>query len=367
MGDGYENTTSRVEMTCSECGYAWKPIIASIIYQETGCPSCAGNAPLTEEFFNAKLKEVSGGTIKLLGKFINGSTTTIVKCQHNDCQNEWPVKPYRLICSSPTGCPGCTETGFNHLQPAWIYLMSRGDELQFGITNDLPGRLSTHRRNGWQHLDSFGACSGSTIYNKESELRIWLKESIGLKIDGRYENWFRQDLSVNTLKDLFKYSSIQPLTAEDIIPEEKYKPKRTEQDSGEDVYPKEWDQLPASKLEAYEKGLTRFFTGKRCRQGHLSPRWASGPCCECTSIALKRTTQRAKDARAQAIIDANEYRTCPECGIQFLRTPEMREDKKYCSNKCAGADSKRNYEINNPEKVKESKRRYYNKNQAKGV
>ena len=365
MGDGYENTKSKVDFTCLKCGYEWRPNISSIIYRDAGCPSCAGNAVISLEVYKKRLKEVSGETIALISDLFKGSKKSRFKCLHEDCKHEWEAIASRLISSSPTGCPGCTETGFNHLLASWIYLMEKEDEMQFGITNDLPGRLAFHSRNGWSYLDSYGPCSGSIIFKKESELKIWLKESIGLEIEGKTENWLKKRLVVQSLSELFEHSSVKPLTAADKIPEGNRKPKRVLMGSDEDEYPEEWNNLPSSKLAAYEKGAKRFFNGKRCRQGHLSPRYTSGACCECVSIALKKTTQRAKDARAQAIIAANEYRRCPECGGEFLRTPAMREDKIFCSKKCAEAESKRNYVINNPERVKESKTRHYKKVKGK--
>ena len=57
-----------------------------------------------------------------------------------------------------------------------------------------------------------------------------------------------------------------------------------------------------------------------------------------------------KQERAQRIIDANEERTCPECGTKFPMTPDDRQDKIFCSKACAGAESKRNYVAADPER-----------------
>ena len=59
---------------------------------------------------------------------------------------------------------------------------------------------------------------------------------------------------------------------------------------------------------------------------------------------------KSKAARSELITAANEKRTCPECGEEFLMTPEDRQDKVYCSRKCASAESKRNYVDADPER-----------------
>ena len=41
----------------------------------------------------------------------------------------------------------------------------------------------------------------------------------------------------------------------------------------------EWVELPASRREA--KGEGKYFTGKPCKSGHISPRYSMGCCCAC--------------------------------------------------------------------------------------
>lgn len=55
--------------------------------------------------------------------------------------------------------------------------------------------------------------------------------------------------------------------------------------------------LPASAKEARALGVTRYFTGKPCKRGHVSPRRTScGGCIECTDEAVKayRKTERGR-------------------------------------------------------------------------
>lgn len=40
----YINAAKRIACRCRKCGYSWKPVAGSILYQSTGCPRCAGIA-----------------------------------------------------------------------------------------------------------------------------------------------------------------------------------------------------------------------------------------------------------------------------------------------------------------------------------
>jgi hypothetical protein len=45
------------------------------------------------------------------------------------------------------------------------------------------------------------------------------------------------------------------------------------------------NDLPRSRSEAKQQGVTRYFTGKPCSQGHVAPRWAASfECCECSRV-----------------------------------------------------------------------------------
>lgn len=47
------------------------------------------------------------------------------------------------------------------------------------------------------------------------------------------------------------------------------------------------DKLPVTRSEAKDAGVSQYFTGKPCRQGHLAPKYTcSGSCTEC--LALRR-------------------------------------------------------------------------------
>lgn len=56
-----------------------------------------------------------------------------------------------------------------------------------------------------------------------------------------------------------------------------------------------------SRQEAIDKGLARYFTGKPCKNGHVSERWTlSCGCIACADARLEADKKRLQDARAAA-------------------------------------------------------------------
>ena len=51
-----------------------------------------------------------------------------------------------------------------------------------------------------------------------------------------------------------------------------------------------------SRKEAQMQGLPKYFTGLKCRRGHVSERYVAGACCECVSERKKEMYQERKDA-----------------------------------------------------------------------
>lgn len=111
-------------------------------------------------------------------------------------------------------------------------------------------------------------------------------------------------------------------------------------------------------MEGKELNSLQFFTAKICANNHLTPRWTStGACHGCNQMRQRKKDAAIKEEREQRIIAANEKRKCPECGTEFLMTPDDRQDKVFCSKACAGAESKRNYVNANPERRREQSAR----------
>ena len=310
-------------------------------------------APITEEEFRLRLSKQTKGSIALIGPY-RGYTShkTQFRCERQSCCHTWTIQPVRLTSAiKPTGCPACAPSGFDINKPAWLYLMGKPDEQQFGITNDLGGRIQFHERRGFLLLNVIGPGPGSNFLTKESELKLWLKEAIGLHIPGKTENWPTRKLFVESLAELFVRAKVSPPELSDEKPE-----MQVEFQEQLSEVPAQWKGLPRTKWDALESNSSVFFDGLRCRHGHLSPRFASGPCVECLRLSQLKILERKRADRRARIQTTNDSRVCPECKESFFVVPEMHIDKIYCSRKCAGAQSKRNYVASDPERRRKQSR-----------
>jgi len=52
-----------------------------------------------------------------------------------------------------------------------------------------------------------------------------------------------------------------------------------------------------TRQQAIEQGLKKYFTGKPCKYGHLSARYASGPCIECELSNRQKSYERSNIRR----------------------------------------------------------------------
>ena len=109
---------------------------------------------------------------------------------------------------SRSGCPSCSEYGFNPSKESWFYLMQRPGEQQFGITNDLTTRLRRHEGHGWILLEHTEPASGQKVFDTERLFKKWLRKEIGL-MEGTTENWSTTKMEVQSLAELKARSGIE--------------------------------------------------------------------------------------------------------------------------------------------------------------
>ena len=110
--------------------------------------------------------------------------------------------------SRTTGCKFCAAYGFKLDREAWIYLMSRTGEQQFGVTNDLSTRVRTHQRDGWTVDDVVGPLQGQEAWDQERVLKALLRDN-NIAIPGTTESWQTADLAVATLNDLLQRATAE--------------------------------------------------------------------------------------------------------------------------------------------------------------
>jgi hypothetical protein len=79
------------------------------------------------------------------------------------------------------------------------------------------------------------------------------------------------------------------------------------------------EKLPKSVGEAREKGMSKYYTGRKCKNGHDSPRnTVDSSCCECRVIQRdKNTKKRREENKDEEIV--------PQEGEVFKQHPEYDE------------------------------------------
>lgn len=152
-----------------------------------------------------------------------------------------------------------------------------------------------------------------------------------------------------------------------------------------------------TRQEAAQQGLSRYYTGKPCKHGHVAERQVSNHCC--ITCANKRQREKAKLTRVwsidaqrrkkarQAAIDAGEKTyfhgipckrghiaprqtingMCMECAKEKNSSEKMKAYKKQhkLKNKDRYLEKQRKTRAENPEKFKEYHRNYFQANKEK--
>ncbi len=206
-------STQKVWWQCPQYpDHEWQATLESRSMQGVGCPICSGHQLLqgfndletthpdianewhSSRNHNLSPKQVSAGSGKKVWW----------QCSVNS-KHEWETTISNRLS---TGCPSCAEHGFNPSKESWFYLMERPGEQQIGITNDIITRLRTHERNGWHLLEKVGPLPGEEVLKTETQLKRWIKSSVGL-VGNTRENWSSSKLEVSNLKELKEKSGIQ--------------------------------------------------------------------------------------------------------------------------------------------------------------
>ena len=176
-----------------------------------GCPICSGRQLLV--WFNdlkttyPELAKQSYGWDPATVTYGNGKKL-LWQCE-KFANHIWLATPNARTCKN-TGCPECSESGFNPGKQAWLYLMKSNLQQQIGITNKLEGRIKAHKTKDktWEPIQVIGPCRGSEIQALEAQIKIALKRNLQI-VPGTTENWYRRELEVETFEQLFTYLGLQ--------------------------------------------------------------------------------------------------------------------------------------------------------------
>lgn len=113
-----------------------------------------------------------------------------------------------------TGCPSCSNTGFDPSSKGWFYFLthSQWQMLQIGISNVPNDRLKSHKKLGWELLELRGPMDGQLTQQWETSILKMLKakgadlsnSTIAGKFDGYSEAWSNSTFEVSSIKELMR-------------------------------------------------------------------------------------------------------------------------------------------------------------------
>ena len=99
---------SHIPLSCNTCKHRWTPTISKHISYESGCPRCAGRAPLSLPYFRAQMLLIHGDDYDLSEVTevdVKSCNSTIpVICR--SCKLRWHPQIRSLIYNK-SGCPSC--------------------------------------------------------------------------------------------------------------------------------------------------------------------------------------------------------------------------------------------------------------------
>ena len=161
------NNSTPTPARCLKCGWQWDAYPGTV-QQGSGCPRCAGNLPLPQEEWDRRAARLN---IVWTGKVISGGTKTPARCL--TCEYEWEVLPDNV--RKGQGCPRCAPSGFDPDAPSLLYLLLLPDPplLKVGVAGVETTRLETHRRRGWDLVDSWPTPDGHTALDLENAVIEW--------------------------------------------------------------------------------------------------------------------------------------------------------------------------------------------------
>lgn len=117
LGD-FTGIMKHTEHQCQKCGYEWTPCPNKLVNGPgTGCPSCAGQVPMTEEEYYQRILEKTGGTVRALSYpkqksfTVNGvCTKALGDYECITCGHQWQ-STFTNVLYQGTRCKKCTRTG----------------------------------------------------------------------------------------------------------------------------------------------------------------------------------------------------------------------------------------------------------------
>ncbi len=196
-----------------DLGHIWKAQTSTVLRAVNfGCPYCVGQKVLAG--FN-DLATTQPQVSKLAfgwnpQEFTAGSN---IKKKWKCTQGHiWNAVIHSVVQSNKSGCPTCSESGFDPNQDGYLYFLIHNDweMFQIGITNFPDDRIQRHKRLGWEILEIRGPMDGHLNQQWETAILRMLKargadlsnSKIAGKFDGYSEAWSKSTFQVKSIKEL---------------------------------------------------------------------------------------------------------------------------------------------------------------------
>ena len=217
MADGWdpkETTSSSHKKLAWKCeyGHKWIATLSNLTSRKAGCPICSGRHVLIG--FN----DLATTNPQIASEAMGWDPKTITS--GSGLKRRWKCKEGHEWVSAVanrtrgTGCPSCAIYGYDINKEAWIYFLrhKKWELLQVGITNVPDGRISVHKKIGWELIEIRGPMDGLLTQAWERDILKMLKRhgaklspvEIAGKFSGFTESWVASSYPVNSLHALME-------------------------------------------------------------------------------------------------------------------------------------------------------------------
>jgi len=133
----YSGTKIKTKFEC-EYGHEWTATPKNIM-AGYGCPCCGGTVPLTKEIV---AERISTRGLTMIDEYINVNTKSLFCCS---LDHKW-IANINLVLRGH-GCPTCAKSGLDPTKPTHGYVLIFETFIKYGISTNLPSRLSRHKTN----------------------------------------------------------------------------------------------------------------------------------------------------------------------------------------------------------------------------
>lgn len=147
--DTFNGNETKLKLKCKHDGYEWSAVFGNIVNNGGGCPRCKGVERYTPESLANKLNDLIGDKYEWsYDTFKRRSTMLNLVCKQDG--HKWTAAFHDIVNHS-TGCPLCTNHGFNPNKPCDFYInvgVIDGEMFtKYGITQKAGDeRLNTQKR-----------------------------------------------------------------------------------------------------------------------------------------------------------------------------------------------------------------------------